>query len=72
MLAITIWYLLIFISFLVDVAEGRFCEATIGCPDEKTGNLILEIVQTEFFRLKVVSDADCVELCAALKVFYFK
>lgn len=51
-----------------EVADEKFCETTIGCKDQKAGNLLRDIIQTEDFRVVVVDDEDTVEICGALKV----
>lgn len=50
-----------------EVALENFCEATIGCKDQKIGRILKEIFQTPYFRMTVVPDVDTVELCGALK-----
>uniref|UniRef100_A0A224XF29 Glycerol-3-phosphate dehydrogenase [NAD(+)] n=1 Tax=Panstrongylus lignarius TaxID=156445 RepID=A0A224XF29_9HEMI len=50
-----------------EVASGKFCETTIGCADEKNGDLLHKLIETDYFRVKVVHDANTVELCGALK-----
>ncbi|XP_066500614.1 glycerol-3-phosphate dehydrogenase 1a isoform X2 [Hoplias malabaricus] len=50
-----------------EVAEGKFCETTIGCKNKDHGSLLKELMQTEHFRVSVVEEADVVEICGALK-----
>lgn len=50
-----------------EVAEGKFCETTIGCRDVKYGRMLRDLFQAEHFRVVVVDDADAVEVCGALK-----
>lgn len=52
-----------------EVAMENFCEATIGSKNLDNGLLLKEALQTNYFRIVVVKDADCVEVCGALKVF---
>lgn len=53
---------------LVDeVAEGKFCETTIGCRDIRYGKVLKNIFQAENFRVSVVDDVDATEVCAVLK-----
>ena len=55
-----------------EVAAEFFCEATIGSKDKEKGQLLKEALQTSYFRIVVVEDAEVVESCGALKVFLFK
>ncbi|KAH8391414.1 hypothetical protein KR200_011715 [Drosophila serrata] len=50
-----------------EVAEGNFCETTIGCTDKKYGKVLRDLFQANHFRVVVVDDADAVEVCGALK-----
>ncbi|KAG8515458.1 Glycerol-3-phosphate dehydrogenase 1-like protein [Galemys pyrenaicus] len=50
-----------------EVAQGDFCESTIGSKVKANGLLFKELLQTPDFRITVVEDADTVELCGALK-----
>ncbi|XP_054237004.1 glycerol-3-phosphate dehydrogenase 1-like protein isoform X1 [Indicator indicator] len=50
-----------------EVADEQFCETTIGCKNEKQGEIFKELLQTPNFRITVVLDSDTVELCGALK-----
>ncbi|KAL3836825.1 hypothetical protein ACJMK2_022238 [Sinanodonta woodiana] len=50
-----------------EVAEEQFCETTIGAATEEEGNLIKEVFETPYFRCSVVTDAQTVEMCGALK-----
>lgn len=50
-----------------EVAEGHFCESTIGSKVLQNGLLFKELFQTPNFQVTVVEDADTVELCGALK-----
>lgn len=51
-----------------EVARGDFCESTIGCKDVKQGEILKKLFNTENFMITVVSDANTVEICGALKV----
>lgn len=51
-----------------EVADGQFCETTIGCRDLRIAPLLRDIIQTDNFRVVVVDDEDAVEVCGALKV----
>ena len=53
-----------------EVASEQFCEATIGSRDLASGSLLKEALQTPYFRINVVEDAEVVEACGALKVLY--
>lgn len=50
-----------------EVADEKFCEATIGCKDNKTGKMLKELIETDYFRLSLVDDVHTVEICGALK-----
>lgn len=50
-----------------EVASENFCEATIGSRNKENGLLLKEALQTSYFRICVVEDADVVESCGALK-----
>nr|XP_055024377.1 glycerol-3-phosphate dehydrogenase 1a [Misgurnus anguillicaudatus] len=50
-----------------EVADGKFCETTIGCRDQALGAELKELMQTDHFRVTVVQEADVVEICGALK-----
>ncbi|TSM44124.1 Glycerol-3-phosphate dehydrogenase [NAD(+)], cytoplasmic [Bagarius yarrelli] len=50
-----------------EVAEGKFCETTIGCKSKEHGPLLKELMQTANFRVTVVEESDVVEICGALK-----
>ncbi|XP_037945667.1 glycerol-3-phosphate dehydrogenase [NAD(+)], cytoplasmic-like isoform X2 [Teleopsis dalmanni] len=50
-----------------EVAEGNFCETTIGCRDAKHAKIFHQLFQSQNFRVVVVDDADAVEICGALK-----
>lgn len=53
-----------------EVADGQFCETTIGCRDLRVAPLLRDVIQTDNFRVVVVDDEDAVEVCGALKVIY--
>ncbi len=50
-----------------EVAEGRFCETTIGYRKLEDGELFKQIFHTPKFRVNIVDDVVGVELCGALK-----
>ncbi|KAG0367556.1 NAD-dependent glycerol-3-phosphate dehydrogenase N-terminus-domain-containing protein [Gamsiella multidivaricata] len=50
-----------------EVAEGRFCETTIGYRNRNDGELFRDIFHTPYFRVNIVEDVIGVELCGALK-----
>ncbi|GMS91921.1 hypothetical protein PENTCL1PPCAC_14096, partial [Pristionchus entomophagus] len=51
-----------------EVADDKFCEATIGCSNKSQyGQTLNLLFQTPNFRITVVEDAPTVELCGALK-----
>jgi glycerol-3-phosphate dehydrogenase (NAD+) len=51
-----------------EVADEKFCETTIGAASLENGNILRDIIQTEYFRVVVVNDVEAVEMCGALKV----
>lgn len=51
-----------------EVADEKFCETTIGAASLNDGNLLRDIIQTDYFRVVVVNDVEAVEMCGALKV----
>lgn len=50
-----------------EVADGKFCETTIGCKNLEKGQILKDLMQTPDFRISVVQEADTVEICGALK-----
>lgn len=50
-----------------EVAEGNFCETTIGCNDKAMAPILKELCQADYFRVVVVDDRNTVEICGALK-----
>ncbi|XP_055371603.1 glycerol-3-phosphate dehydrogenase [NAD(+)], cytoplasmic isoform X2 [Condylostylus longicornis] len=50
-----------------EVAEGNFCETTIGCKEIKYAPIFRDAFQDDNFRVVVVDDVDAVEVCGALK-----
>lgn len=54
-----------------EVSIECFCEATIGCRDEKMGAVLKKLFQTPYFRVNVIPDEETVELCGALKEIVF-
>lgn len=50
-----------------EVAQEQFCETTIGCNNNGTGELLKSLFETPYFRCSVVTDQKTVELCGALK-----
>jgi len=50
-----------------EVADDKFCEATIGSRNAKHGDVLKKMFQTENFRITVVQDDQTVEVCGALK-----
>jgi len=50
-----------------EVANENFCEATIGSKNVENGNLLKQALQTPYFRIVTVKDAEVVESCGALK-----
>lgn len=50
-----------------EIADGKFCETTIGCRDIKYMKVLKNIFQADNFRVSVVDDVDAAEVCAGLK-----
>ena len=50
-----------------EVAEGQFCEATIGYHNPAAGALWRDVFDTITFRVSLCPDSSTVELCGALK-----
>ncbi|CAB3398238.1 unnamed protein product [Caenorhabditis bovis] len=51
-----------------EVADEKFCEATLGCRSaENTGIILKKLFDTPNFRVRVTDDFEAVELCGALK-----
>ncbi|CAL1285095.1 unnamed protein product [Larinioides sclopetarius] len=56
-----------------EVAAGKFCESTIGkdetncCKDPQIGQMLKNLMQTDYFRIAVVEDIPTIEICGALK-----
>lgn len=50
-----------------EVAQGLFCESTIGATVPENGETFKRLMQTDYFRLNVVPNVAAVELCGALK-----
>jgi len=50
-----------------EVAEGQFCEATLGCSSEVHQDLLTKLFDAPAFRVSAVDDIPGVELCGALK-----
>merc|ERR1712223_223379 len=55
-------------NLAAEVADGQFCETTIGCKDiQNTGQMFKALFQTKNFRVTITEDVDVVEMCGALK-----
>jgi glycerol-3-phosphate dehydrogenase (NAD+) len=50
-----------------EVADEKFCEATLGCKNAAVGQELKCIFQMPYFRITVVPDEETVEACGALK-----
>lgn len=50
-----------------EVAAGKFCESTIGSKNSQVGQMLKNIMQTDYFRIAVVDDIRTIEVCGALK-----
>jgi len=49
-----------------EVAEGQFCEATLGC-NSQDSSVLRKLFDSPKFRVRAVDDIPGVELCGALK-----
>jgi glycerol-3-phosphate dehydrogenase (NAD+) len=49
------------------VADGEFCETTIGYRTKEDGELFKRLFQTPKFQVQLIDDVDGVSLCGALK-----
>ncbi|XP_065366559.1 glycerol-3-phosphate dehydrogenase [NAD(+)], cytoplasmic-like [Calliphora vicina] len=54
-------------NLATELTLDNYCEATLGCRDAKHAKLFKDILQSQNFRVTVVDDADCVEVCGFLK-----
>uniref|UniRef100_C1BN77 Glycerol-3-phosphate dehydrogenase [NAD(+)] n=1 Tax=Caligus rogercresseyi TaxID=217165 RepID=C1BN77_CALRO len=55
-------------NLATEIAEGKFCESTIGCKDYEIGRTFRSLFQTEIFRTQIVEgDSITVEMCGGLK-----
>jgi len=50
-----------------EVAQGQFCEATLGCAEQVNQPFLLKLFDHKTFRVRAVTDIPGVELCGALK-----
>ncbi|KAJ3073314.1 glycerol-3-phosphate dehydrogenase [Podochytrium sp. JEL0797] len=50
-----------------EVAEEKFCEATVGYRNRANGEVWQKVFHKEYFRIGAVEDVEGVELCGALK-----
>lgn len=50
-----------------EVAQEQFCEATIGCKNEKQGLLLKTLFEKPYFRCSICLDIETIEMCGALK-----
>ncbi|XP_030387124.1 glycerol-3-phosphate dehydrogenase [NAD(+)], cytoplasmic isoform X2 [Scaptodrosophila lebanonensis] len=50
-----------------EISNDNYCEGTIGCRDQKFFRVLPDIFKSDTFRVVVTDDADCVEICAALR-----
>ena len=50
-----------------EVAEERFCQATLGVRSEEHEEILLELFNRPYFSVSAVRDVEGVELCGTLK-----
>lgn len=50
-----------------EVAENVFCEATIGSRDNKHSEIIRQLIDTPWFRLRFYPDVEIIQMLGALK-----
>ncbi|KAJ6231046.1 glycerol-3-phosphate dehydrogenase [Anaeramoeba flamelloides] len=50
-----------------EVAQGQFCETTIGYKNLQTGLILWKLFKTPNFHVRIVNDVKGVEICGALK-----
>ncbi|XP_025405067.1 glycerol-3-phosphate dehydrogenase [NAD(+)], cytoplasmic isoform X2 [Sipha flava] len=50
-----------------EIADEKFSETTIGCRNKTVGQILKNLIQTDYFRVSVVDDVEAVEICGALK-----
>ncbi|XP_073820769.1 glycerol-3-phosphate dehydrogenase [NAD(+)], cytoplasmic-like [Musca autumnalis] len=55
------------VNLASELTLNRYCEATLGCRDMKHSKLLRDLFSTANFRVTVIDDADCVEVCGYLK-----
>ncbi|XP_061388947.1 glycerol-3-phosphate dehydrogenase [NAD(+)], cytoplasmic-like [Musca vetustissima] len=55
------------VNLASELTLNRYCEATLGCRDMKHSKLLKDLFSTPKFRVTVIDDADCVEVCGYLK-----
>ncbi|XP_040565466.1 glycerol-3-phosphate dehydrogenase [NAD(+)], cytoplasmic [Lepeophtheirus salmonis] len=55
-------------NLATEIAEGKFCESTIGCKSYENGKTFRSLFQTNIFRTQIVEgDRITVEMCGGLK-----
>lgn len=50
-----------------EIADGKFCETTVGCADVNYKIVFQRLFQTENLRVTATDDVETVEICSALK-----
>ncbi|CAF2080473.1 unnamed protein product [Rotaria magnacalcarata] len=50
-----------------EVAKKIFCEATVGCRDDKHSEIIRQLIDTPVFRLRFFPDIEIIEMLGGLK-----
>lgn len=60
-------YVLMGANLATEIAEEKFSETTLGCRDREKGSILKELIETDYFKVSVVSDEEAVEICGALK-----
>lgn len=50
-----------------EIADGKFCETTIGCANPELNKIFQKLFESENFRTSATDDVNTVEVCSALK-----
>lgn len=50
-----------------EIADGKFCESTIGYKNQENGSIFYELFNEKSFRISLVNDVEAVQVFGALK-----